>query len=160
MAKTSTSSVSAYAFLPLRLGVGVVLLLHGWDKASNAADFVSRAVDAGVPYGNIVAYVAIAVGFVMVNMAKTFVSPTAKQPTLHRQPDVTEKVIEKMKELPRRSSIREDGFDALAIVVVECANDGKPVRLVKGPPAPPVGDIFNYEMMIQRLAGLYEARQR
>jgi hypothetical protein len=103
---------------------------------------------------------AIAVGFVMVNLAENFVSPTAKQPTKHRQPDVTEKVIEKMKELPRRSSNQQDGFDALSIVLVDCKNDGSPVSLVKTGPAPEPGDIFNYEMMIQRLADQYETRQR
>lgn len=103
---------------------------------------------------------AIAVGFVMVNLAEDFVSPTAKKPTKHKQPGVTERVIEKMKELPRRSSTQQDGFDALSIVVVKCQNDGSPVTLVKDGPAPEAGDIFNYEMMIQRLADLYEARQK
>jgi hypothetical protein len=103
---------------------------------------------------------AIAVGFVMVNMAETFQSPTASAPAKHRQPDVTEKVIEKVKELPRRSSPKEDGYDALAIVVVRCRNDATPVTLVPGPPTPPPGDIFHYDAMVQRLADLYAWRQQ
>ena len=102
----------------------------------------------------------IAVGFVMVNMAATFRSPTARQATKHRQPDVTEKVIGKVKQLPRRASPKEDGFDAMAIVVVKCQNDKTPVALVTEPPAPQPGDIFHYDAMIQRLAQLYAWRQQ
>ena len=102
----------------------------------------------------------IAVGFVMVNMATKFRSPTARDVTTHRQPDVTTKVIEKVKQLPRRASPKEDGFDAMAIVVVKCQNDKTPVTLVTEPPAPQPGDIFHYDAMIQRLADLYAWRQQ
>lgn len=103
---------------------------------------------------------AIAVGFVMVNMAEEFRSPTARSIARHRQPDVTVKVIEKVKELPRRSSPKEDGFDAMAIVVVRCRNDASPVELVTSAPAPPSGDILHYDAMVQRLADLYAWRQQ
>lgn len=108
---------------------------------------------------------AIAVGFVMVNLAEQFVSPgrqTGKKRdvlNVHRQPDVTEQVIQRVKDLPRRSDPEGHGFDAMSIVVVDCRNDGSPVKLVtKSPPAPPAGDTFHYSQMIHRLANLYGAR--
>jgi hypothetical protein len=107
---------------------------------------------------------AIAVGFIMVNLAEEFVSPGrqsgAKRDVInrHRQPDVTEQVIHRVKDLPRRSDPEGNGFDALSIVVVDCANDGSPVKLVTAPPAPPPGDTFHYGQMIHRLANLYGAR--
>jgi hypothetical protein len=104
---------------------------------------------------------AIAVGFVMVNAAENYRSPTASKATVHRQPEVTEKVIGKVKQLPRRSSPSEEGYDALAIAVIDCRNDGSPVSLVtSSPPAPPPGDIFHYDATIQRVSGLYSWRQR
>jgi hypothetical protein len=102
--------------------------------------------------------VAIAAGFSMVNIAEQFRSPGRSEVTKHRQPDVTERVIEKLKELPRRSKQNDEGFDALAIVVVDCPNDGSEVRLWSDPPAPPRGDIFHYETMVQRLAQAYDSR--
>jgi hypothetical protein len=105
---------------------------------------------------------AVAVGFVMVNVAEHFRSPERGGTivTQHQQPHVTERVIEKVREMPRRTRPGEQGFDALAIVVVHCENDGSPVRLVTEPPAPPTGDIYEYEMMIRRAAQLYASRFR
>ena len=50
------------------------------------------------------------------------------------------------------------GFDGLAIIVVELANDGSPVTIVSGPPAPAPSDIFSYSSMISRVASEYDAR--
>lgn len=101
---------------------------------------------------------AIAAGFVMVNAAKSFISPTNRDvPNLHRQPFATEIVKAKVAELPRRSAVGRAGFDALAVVVVECRNDGSPVSVVPSL-SPPAGDSFNYETMIHRLAQLYATR--
>ncbi|HKY51050.1 MAG TPA: hypothetical protein VJP45_07325, partial [Candidatus Limnocylindria bacterium] len=109
---------------------------------------------------------AIAVGFVMVNLSSTFVSPDLNKFTIsetspavittHSQPRVTESVIEKLREIPRRSAPSEEGFDALGIVVVECANDGTPVAIVKGSPAPSSDDIHHYDRMIDRVQHMYE----
>jgi hypothetical protein len=110
---------------------------------------------------------AIAAGFVMVNMATTFVSPdlnkhdlrqSAANVSVHEQPKDTSGVIEKVREIPRRSRTGEEGFDALAIVLIECVNDGSPVSLVTRPPAPQPGDTFHYEQMVRRVAQLYESR--
>jgi hypothetical protein len=103
---------------------------------------------------------AVAVGFVMVNLAEEFRSPSRTKITKHKQPGVTEKVIQKIGQMPRRTKPGEQGFDALAIVVVDCRNDGSPVRLVTKPPAPPAGDIYEYEMMVRRAAQLYASRFR
>lgn len=112
---------------------------------------------------------AVAIGFVMVNFAEHFLSPgrnkfdlRRRRPdiSVHSQPGVSERVVEKIHEMPRRTKPGEQGFDALAIVVVDCGNDGSPVRLVERPPAPQPGDIYNYARMIQRAAQAFEARFR
>lgn len=101
---------------------------------------------------------AIAAGFVMINGADSFVSPGKGLPAnRHDQPRVTRSVMEKVRELPRRSGPGRQGFDALAIVVVDCRNDGSPVSLMDAL-SPPPGDSFKYESMILRLASLYATR--
>lgn len=109
----------------------------------------------------------IAAGVVMVNVAESFVSPGRNKfdpgsqdldVSKHRQPHVTEKVIEKVTQLPRRAGVGEEGYDALSIMVVECRNDLSPVTVVAEPPAPGAGDLFSYPAMIKRLAHLYQAR--
>lgn len=101
---------------------------------------------------------AIAAGLVLVNASETFWS-TGPKPNLHKQPNDTERVIEKVKQLPRRTSTNRHGFDALGIVTLRLKNDGKsPVELVSGPPAVPPGDICHYDSMIQRVVQLYEGR--
>lgn len=100
----------------------------------------------------------IAVGFVMVNSATEFQSPSREEISVHRQPYVSEQVVAKVRELPRRSSVADTGFDAMSIVLVDCRNDGSPVTIRLGPPAPGAGDIFHYDSMILRLAQLYASR--
>jgi hypothetical protein len=102
--------------------------------------------------------VAVAVGLVMINLAATFQSPGRPVPSKHRQPEDTVRVIKKVEELPRRAAAGGDGFDAVGIVIVKCANDGSPVELVETPPAPQPGDIFQYDQMIRRVSQHYEAR--
>lgn len=109
---------------------------------------------------------AIAVGFTMVNVAERYLSPdlnkrnraTSPEWSSHRQPRDAALAIEKIKQLPRRSRAGDTGYDALAIVLVDFPNEGSPVRLVNSPPAPQPGDIYHYETMIARLAGLYATR--
>jgi len=109
---------------------------------------------------------AIAVGFVMVNLASGFCSPgrqtgpLERVMTLHDQPAVSSRVVDKVMEMPRRTKMGEQGFDALSIVAVECRNDGSLVTLVDAAPAPPTGDIFHYGSMIRRVEQLYASRFR
>jgi hypothetical protein len=104
----------------------------------------------------------LAVGFSMVNAAQTFVSPDQNKtgfPTViavHNQPAVTAAVVAKIREIPRRSGTRTQGFDGLCVVVVDCANDGTPVTIVTDPPAPQPGDVLHYDSMINRVAAEYD----
>ena len=109
---------------------------------------------------------AIAAGFVMVNLAQDYLSPDlnkknkASDPdwSHHAQPRDAQLAIDKVHQLPKRSKPGETGYDALAIVVIDCPNDGSKVRLVTGAPGPPPGDIYNYAAMIDRLAHIYATR--
>lgn len=111
------------------------------------------------------AEMAIAAGFVMVNIAERYISPELNKfggplrITEHKQPRVTESVIEKVLEIPRRATTSAQGFDALAIVVIDCVNDAvTPVRIVNDPPAPEPGNPVHYDSMIARVVQLYESR--
>lgn len=112
---------------------------------------------------------AIAAGLVVVNFAEQFASPgrsgycphcghRVAPVNPHRQPADGEGVMSKVMQLPRRTRPDEEGFDALAIVAIDCRNDGSPVTLVSSPPAPPPGDIFNYDQCVSRLAALFASR--
>ena len=109
---------------------------------------------------------AIAVGFAMVNLAELYLSPdrnkknrsTDPEWSRHHQPRDAGLAVEKIRQLPRRSKTGDAGYDALSIVVVDCANDGTPVGLVSTPPSPQAGDILHYPLMIDRLAHIYATR--
>ena len=109
---------------------------------------------------------AIAAGFVMVNIAARYLSPdlnkkhraTDPQWSEHRQPRDAGLVVDKVRQLPKRAKVGDTGYDALAIVVVDAANDGSPIDLVSAPPAPQPGDIYHYASMIDRAAHIYATR--
>lgn len=109
---------------------------------------------------------AIAAGFVMVNVAENYLSPDlnkknrASDPewSRHAQPRDAGLVIDKVRQLPKRAKLGDTGYDALAIVVIDMANDGGEVRLVTSPPAPQPGDIYHYASMIDRTAHIYATR--
>jgi hypothetical protein len=109
---------------------------------------------------------AIAAGFVMVNLAANYLSPDlnkknrAADPewSRHAQPRDGQLAVDKVKQLPKRSKTGDTGYDALAIVVVDCPNDGTPVGLVTSPPSPQAGEIYHYASMIDRLAHIYATR--
>jgi hypothetical protein len=109
---------------------------------------------------------AIAVGFAMVNVAGRYLSPDLNKKnrvddpewSVHDQPRAAQLAIDKVKQLPRRSNVGGTGYDALSIVVVDMINDGSPVSLVTGAPAPRPGDIHHYDTMIARLSALYATR--
>lgn len=109
---------------------------------------------------------ALAIGYVQVNNSDSFVSSVmnnfslADRPAItskHRQPDDTLRVIDKVKEIPRRSKSSEVGFDGVGLSVLDFANDGGPVSIVSAPPAPQQGDSFHYDSMIVRMANEYDA---
>jgi hypothetical protein len=111
----------------------------------------------------------IAAGLGMVNVAPRFLSPllnpfdlSMREPVWsgHTQPRDAASVVQKLRELPRRSRDQEEGYDALTIIVVHCRNDGTPVSLLTEPPAPQPGDVYHYAMTVHRVAQLYEQKYR
>jgi hypothetical protein len=102
---------------------------------------------------------ALAVGFVMINAGNTFWSSDrnkfdlTKHPpniNVHRQPGDAVRVIEKIKEIRRRSGSSTTGFDAIGAIVVDLANDGSPMKLLDRP-----DPVFPYPQMIKRVAHEY-----
>lgn len=109
----------------------------------------------------------IAAGLAMVNAAETFISPGLNDFELgtrpltlsrHKQPRDAASIVTKLRELPRRANDREEGYDVLALVMIDCRNDGSPVTVVGQPPAPQPGDVDHYEMAVHRLVQLYEQK--
>jgi hypothetical protein len=111
---------------------------------------------------------AIAIGFVMVNTAREFISsdrnrrPAAMADAIVSRNDEhgPARVIEKMEELPRRRRPGEDGFDAFGLFAIHMRNDGSEVRLSNGHPVFAPGSVLSYEQMIRRAASLYDSRFR
>lgn len=110
---------------------------------------------------------AAAAAFVMVNVAAEFISTDinkwniADQParvSKHKQPRDAGLVVDKVKQIPRRTRPGEEGFDAIGIVVVDCHNDGSAITVREEPPAPPIDDDFHYDAMIRRLGNIYDTR--
>lgn len=108
---------------------------------------------------------ALAIGFVQINNSDRFISSVTNNRPLssgevvwneHRQPSDTVRVLEKIAEMPRRSSSSTVGFDGIGVVVLEARNDGSPVTVLSDPPAPPEGDTFHYASMIVRMANEYD----
>lgn len=110
---------------------------------------------------------ALAIAYVHVNHADDFISPVinskpmsqgqAVEVTKHRQPADTQRVLDKVAQIPRRSSKGTNGFDAIGVTVLDLRNDGSRVGLVTGNPAPKPGDNFFYDTMIVRMANEYDA---
>lgn len=107
---------------------------------------------------------ALAVGFVMVNASDTFASSDMNKGdisqglnfTAEPQPRSVERVLAKVAEIPRRSNVRDNGFDGIGVVVVNGRNDGTPYTLEDGAPAPRPGEPFHYDGMIARMANEYD----
>lgn len=110
---------------------------------------------------------SIAAGIALVNLSDTFVSSDLNKWSLvdhppsvskHRQPKDAEKVIETIRGLKRRSDTSGSGFDAVAVMVVKCRNDGSAVELISDTPAPGRNDIFEYASLINRVCARYRSR--
>ncbi|HVV77126.1 MAG TPA: hypothetical protein VHC43_13930 [Mycobacteriales bacterium] len=107
----------------------------------------------------------IAAGFVMINAAETFISPdlnrhdlTITHPVVseHHQPLWANRALAKVREIQRRNTRTGFGFDAVGVMMVDMRNDGGPVSVVTGDPAPPPGDSLHYEQMVRRIVHLYD----
>ncbi len=113
---------------------------------------------------------AVAAAFVTINTAGEFLSPirnknvAAGEPphvSKHDQPKCARRVLEKIKELPRRSGEDGDGYDALGAVFVDCRNDGSPISMVeKLSDGTAIDPIITYSEMIRRISSLYASRYR
>lgn len=110
---------------------------------------------------------ALAIGYVQINASEKFASSVSNNHPLdtfplrvseHSQPKDTLRVLEKIAELPRRTSTTGVGFDGLGVTVLDFENLGGPVDLVEAPPAPQLGDPFHYESMIVRMSNEYDSR--
>jgi hypothetical protein len=107
---------------------------------------------------------AIAAGIVVVNVAERYASPTRQLSgeaplvfTQHRQPFVTESMVNHLKGLIMREKPGEVGFDAFAVIVVDCDNVGE-CRLHLDPPAPQPGDPHHYSTFLTKIIAAFEER--
>jgi hypothetical protein len=110
---------------------------------------------------------ALAIAYVHINNASEFLSSVINSEriseglppkmSLHRQPADTLRVLGKVAQMPRRSGKSGNGFDAIGVTVLDFCNDGGPVEVVTGEPAPQPGSNFHYDGMIVRMANEYDA---
>jgi hypothetical protein len=107
---------------------------------------------------------AIAAGITVVNIAETFVSPLRQRQdqtdlvvSRHKQPEVTERMVNHLRGLLIRDDVGQVGFDAYATIVIRCDNQG-PALLCTTLPAPQPGDRDHYETFITRIAKFYAER--
>jgi hypothetical protein len=107
---------------------------------------------------------ALAVGFAMINASRTFLSADMNKYDIsegaatvnEHPPHAAQRAIDKVRELDRRKGSSAVGFDAFGVIVVSMRNDGSPVELVTGPPAPKPDDVDSYQRMIGRIAQRYD----
>lgn len=107
----------------------------------------------------------IAVGFVMINTADSFISPgrNARSSqdggmfvTEHKQPFAAQRVYEKTGQLGRRTKIEDIGFDAIGITFMKCKNDGSQIKIDKSIYTNlKIDSTFSYGKMIERIKSLY-----
>ena len=107
---------------------------------------------------------AIAAGIAVVNMAHSFVSPLRQTGsdnqlvvTTHRQPRAAAAIIDHLAGLKMRDVSGQVGFDAFAIIVIDCDNLGA-CLLHEDPPAPVAGSMFHYDTFLQRISDAYQSR--
>lgn len=112
---------------------------------------------------------AIAAGLVLVNTANEFISPDlnkfdlakrAPEISKHAQPKSAQLVLEGLRELQRRSTPTDSGFDGIGVVLIDCRNDGRtPVSISPmSNTILPNTDDYHYARFIERLATLYSMR--
>jgi hypothetical protein len=110
---------------------------------------------------------ALAIAYVQINASERFVSSVSNRfpkgvlpPVVnpHVQPKAVNSIIDKIRELPRRTGTAGNGFDGIGVTVLHLENDGSPISVVSSPPAPQPGDDFHYDAMIVRMAHEYDSR--
>lgn len=109
---------------------------------------------------------ALAIAMLQVNAATDFVSPDLNKRKAefpiewshHTQPKDFVGVLNRMNQLPRRSSTTGTGFDGLGAVIIDFDNDGGPVSRITAPPAPQRREALDYDSMIIRMANEYDSR--
>lgn len=109
---------------------------------------------------------AIAAGAVIINCADTFVSPDRNRKRVrsgkfvvneHKQPAAADKMLAAIMKIPRRSEDSGNGFDAVGISMVRCANDGSAV-VIDSLANEKVPGIVKYDSFVRRLAHLYATK--
>lgn len=106
---------------------------------------------------------AIAAGVTVVNIAASFVSPLRQHKgeaiyaSIHKQPHVTERMVNHLRGLVVRERPEGVGFDAYCTIVVDCDNQSQ-VSLWTASPAPQVGDLDHYDTFVNRMADFYTER--
>ncbi|GMV01318.1 MAG: hypothetical protein AMXMBFR52_09740 [Burkholderiales bacterium] len=104
--------------------------------------------------------VGFGINHVMVNAADEFVTPSgAGRVNRHSQPDDARKVVRMLGQaIPLARDTGTIGYDVIGVTVVDCRNDGSPVRLVVNDPAPARDSHIHYDRMIVGLCSEYRAR--
>jgi hypothetical protein len=106
---------------------------------------------------------AIAAGITVVNMAGQFVSPLRQRAgdslhwSVHKQPQAAARMVKHLRGLPIRTSVKENGFDAYATIVISCDNHG-PATLWTEEPSPQQGEPDHYDSFVERIATIYADR--
>lgn len=103
---------------------------------------------------------SIAVSYSLVNAAATFVTPSGQGKTNAHGASDAERVVKMIRTaIPRAGSEQGPfGFDAVGVTVLECRNDGTPVSVTQGGPAPGVSDPVRYDRMIRSICSEFRAR--
>lgn len=103
----------------------------------------------------------ISISYSLVNAAPSFVTPSgAGKINLHHPPEDAKRVTEMIRTaVPTVSDARDYGYDAVGVTLLDCRNDGSPVRVVNDPLiAPALTDRIHYERMIRSVCSEYRAR--
>lgn len=102
----------------------------------------------------------ITASYNLVNAADSFVTPTgAGKVNLHAQPTDARRIVSMLRTaLPMARQGSAFGYDVVGVTVIECRNDGSPVRIVTGDPAPAADDHVHYERMVRSLCSEFRSR--
>lgn len=102
----------------------------------------------------------ITVSYTLINVADTFCAPPNGAIAQHVQPRDAQAVVSMVsKALPWASVPGERfGYDAIGVTLIDCANDGSPVTVEKGRPAPKTSEPVHYEQMIKKTCSAFRGR--